>query len=57
MPPCAYGSRALSQWPMCPETVGPCALSLSKGTRHGRDNPISNWPDSLMVASMPIEER
>jgi hypothetical protein len=25
--------------------------------RSGRDNPISNWPDSLMVASTPIEER
>jgi hypothetical protein len=23
----------------------------------GRDNPIANWPDSLMVASTPIEER
>jgi hypothetical protein len=23
----------------------------------GRDNPISNWPDNLMVASTPIEER
>jgi hypothetical protein len=21
------------------------------------DNPIANWPDSLMVASTPIEER
>ena len=23
----------------------------------GRDNPISNWPDSLMVAALPIKER
>jgi hypothetical protein len=24
--------------------------------RSGRDNPIANWPDSLMVGSTPIEE-
>ena len=23
----------------------------------GMDNPISNWPDSLMVAALPIKER
>jgi hypothetical protein len=25
--------------------------------RPGGDNPISNWPDSLMVAALPIKER
>jgi hypothetical protein len=33
-------------------------LSLKIRRSHpGGDNPIANWPDSLMVASTPIEER